>query len=465
MNAEERPDESRHEANISVDVSERMAAGRRRRKDAPRRGHGDWTPSPDRPDPIDLLESESAGRIPELVPVRYGRMQSSPFAFYRGAALVMADDLSRTARSGIEVQVCGDAHLANFGIFATPERNIVFDLNDFDETLPGPWEWDVKRLAASVVLAARHRRFSPKLARKATTAAVLAYQAQVRRFAEMRFVDVWYSRIDVGTIMSSLSGAAREQAERTVKKAQLKDHLQAQSRMTEIVGGERRFVDQGPLLRRVGADELHAELARASLADYIKTLPDDRRVLLSRYRLVDVAMKVVGVGSVGTMCLIALLQGRDDADPLILQVKEATSSVLERYLERSKYTNHGQRVVEGQRLMQAASDLFLGWIKGRQERGRHFYWRQLRDVKASVDLEAVRPALLAPYAELCGAALARAHSRSGESAMIAGYLGAGDAFAEAVAGFAEVYADQAELDHARLVEAINEGRIQAKTGE
>jgi uncharacterized protein (DUF2252 family) len=446
-------------------VEERMAAGRALRERAPRRSHGDWAPSPDRPDPIDLLESQSASRVPELVPIRYGRMSTSPFAFYRGAALVMADDLSHTPRSGITVQVCGDAHLSNLGVFATPERNIVFDLNDFDETLPGPWEWDVKRLVASFVVAGRHRGFASTICRGAAMAAVRAYQLRMREFAEMRLLDVWYARIDTDMILASLAGTARVRTERNLERARLRDHLQAQSKLTEVVDGERRFIDQGPLLRRVGTDELNAEIARAALEDYAKTLQQDRRELLSRYRTVDIAMKVVGVGSVGTRCLILLMQGRDDADPLILQVKEATSSVLERYLKKSPYRNHGQRVVEGQRLMQAASDMFLGWIQGRGDLRLHFYWRQLRDAKGSVDLEAIRPEGLTAYATLCGVALARAHARSGgQAAEIAGYIGTGGVFAEAITAFAEAYADQTERDYARLVEAIGSGKVQAIEG-
>lgn len=442
-------------------VQDRMLAGRALRRQAPRRSHGEWSPAPGRPDPIDMLEIQSKDRIPELVPVRYSRMSSSPLAFYRGAALIMADDLAGTPRSDITVQVCGDAHLGNFGIFATPERNVVFDLTDFDETLAGPWEWDVKRLATSFVLAGRHRRFPPEVSLAAAKAALQSYQVRMDGFARMSFMDVWYARIDVDSILSLLRGSSRKRTERGIEKARLRDALHAHDKLTEVVDGQRRFVDQGPLLRRLREDELDAEIARAALADYGKTLNDDRRVLLSRYQLVDVAMKVVGVGSVGTRCLIALMHGRDDADPLILQVKEATSSVLERYLRKSRYRNHGQRVVEGQRLMQASGDMFLGWIEGRGPEKPHFYWRQLWDMKGSVDLETIRPGSLSLYGQVCGAALARAHARSGDPAMIAGYLGSGGAFAEAVTSFSQLYADQTERDHAALVDAIGSGRIKA----
>jgi uncharacterized protein (DUF2252 family) len=449
-------------AKLGPSVEDRMAAGKGLRERVPRSSHATFEPAPHRADPVDLLESQSGDRLQELVPVRYGRMVTSPFAFYRGSAIVMADDLAHTPVTGIDVQACGDAHLSNFGIFATPERNIVFDLNDFDETLPGPWEWDVKRLAASFVIAGRHRAFDPSTIRLATTGVVRAYGLRLREFAAMRNLDVWYSRIDVTTVLQALQGQARTRVDKVVEKARLRDHLQAQSKLTEVVDGVRRIRNTPPLLVR--ADTFDADFMARTFKDYAKTLQRDRQSLLARYRFVDVALKVVGVGSVGTRCFAVLLQGRDDGDPLFLQVKEATTSVLERHHRKSHFPNHAQRVVEGQRLTQAASDIFLGWIRGRGDEHRDFYWRQLLDVKGSADLEAITAPGLVLYGELCGAALARAHARSGDAAMITGYIGTGAAFANAIADFAEAYADQAEKDHAALVQAIKDKRVEATEG-
>jgi uncharacterized protein (DUF2252 family) len=441
-----------------------MAEGRALRQRVPRTSHAEFSPAADRSDPIDLLESQSKDRVQELVPVRYGRMMTSPFAFYRGSAIIMAEDLARTPRTGIDVQACGDAHVANFGLFATPERNIVFDLNDFDETLPGPWEWDVKRLAASFVIAGRHRGFDSATNRLAAVSAVRAYGLRLREFAAMRNLDVWYSRIDVDLIYESVSTEMRKAVERGVEKARLRDHLQAQAKLTEVVDGARRIRNNPPLIERIVGDRFTQEFLEVTFRDYQKTLQRDRRHLLARYRILDAATKVVGVGSVGTRCFIVLLEGRDEGDPLFLQVKEANASVLERHVGKSRYTNHGERVVEGQRFTQAASDIFLGWIRGRGGEGRDFYWRQLLDVKGSADLEVIRPAGLTLYAELCGGVLARAHARSGDAAMITGYLGTGPSFANAVADFAEAYADQAERDHAALTEAAKSGRVPATAG-
>jgi uncharacterized protein (DUF2252 family) len=441
-----------------------MAEGRALRQRVPRTAHAEFSPAANRPDPVDLLESQSKNRVQELVPVRYGRMMTSPFAFYRGSAIIMAEDLSHTPRTGIDVQACGDAHLANFGVFATPERNIVFDLNDFDETLPGPWEWDVKRLAASFILAGRHRGFDATTSRLAATSAVRTYGLRLREFAAMGNLEVWYSRIDVDMLYQSATAETRKQLERGVEKARLRDHLQAQAKLTEVVDGVRRIKDNPPLIERVAGDRLTQEFIEATFRDYLKTLQRDRRQLLSRYRILDLATKVVGVGSVGTYCFIVLLEGRDEGDPLFLQIKEANASVLEKHVGKSGYANHAERVVEGQRYTQAASDIFLGWIRGRGSEHRDFYWRQLLDVKGSADLERIQPAGLALYAELCGATLARAHARSGDAAMITGYMGTGQGFANAVADFAEAYADQAERDHAALVEAAGSGRVPATSG-
>jgi uncharacterized protein (DUF2252 family) len=441
-----------------------MAEGRALRQRVPRTSHAEFSPPGNRPDPIDLLESQSRDRVQELVPVRYGRMMTSPFAFYRGSAIVMAEDLAHTPRTGIDVQACGDAHVANFGVFATPERNIVFDLNDFDETLPGPWEWDLKRLAASFVIAGRHRGFDQATNRLAAVSAVRSYGLRLREFAAMGNLEVWYSRLDVNLISQSVEANARKAIERGVEKARLRDHLQAQAKLTEVVDGVRRIKNNPPLLVRVVGDQFTQDFVEATFRDYQKTLQRDRRHLLSRYRILDVAIKVVGVGSVGTRCFIVLLEGRDEGDPMFLQVKEANASVLERHVGKSHFPNHGERVVEGQRFTQAASDIFLGWIRGRGAEKRDFYWRQLLDVKGSADLETIRPAGLTLYAELCGAALARAHARSGDAAMITGYMGTGAVFANAVADFAEAYADQAERDHAALVEAAGSGRVPATSG-
>jgi uncharacterized protein (DUF2252 family) len=449
-------------AKLGPSIEDRMTAGKALRERVPRTSHAAYEPAADRADPVDLLESQSKDRVQELVPVRYGRMATSPFAFYRGSAIVMADDLAHTPVTGIEVQACGDAHLSNFGIFATPERNIAFDLNDFDETLPGPWEWDVKRLAASFVIAGRHRQLDAPTIRLATTGVVRSYGLRLREFASMRNLDVWYSRLDVTTLLQALQGQVRARVDKTVEKARLRDSLQAQSKLTEVVDGVRRIRNNPPLLVR--AESFDTEFITKTFQDYAKTLQKDRQALLERYRFVDVALKVVGVGSVGTRCFAILLQGRDDGDPLFLQVKEANQSVLERHHRKSQFQNHAQRVVEGQRLTQAASDIFLGWIRGRGEEHRDFYWRQLLDVKGSADLEAITAPGLILYGELCGAALARAHARSGDAAMITGYIGTGGAFANAIADFAEAYADQAEKDHAILVQAIKDKRVEATEG-
>jgi uncharacterized protein (DUF2252 family) len=447
--------------------SERLARGKALREDVPRGSHAEWTPAADRPDPVALLEKQAEDRLSDLVPVRYGRMLTSPFAFLRGSAIVMAADLARTPTTGLRVQACGDAHLANFGIFATPERNIVFDITDFDETHPGPWEWDVKRLAASFEVAGRHRNFGRARRRMAVLAMAESYQERMREFAAMRTLDVWYARIDARHILDAMkeggNRGGHRKLEKNLEKATARDHLQAQSKLTEVVRGKRRIVESPPLLGKVSVPA-EREFIRKTFEDYASTLQEDRRDLLGRFRVVDIARKVVGVGSVGTRCFIVLMQGRHDDDPLLLQVKEATNSVLESYLEKSRFENHGQRVVEGQRLTQAASDIFLGWIRGRGEEHRDFYWRQLRDVKGSADLETIEPGSLSFYGQFCGHGLARAHARSGDAAMITGYIGTGGAFPEAIADFAAAYADQTERDHEALASAARTGRIKVKEG-
>ncbi len=448
-------------------VASQKEIGKALRGRTTRASHAAWTPGPDRPDPIDLLELQAADRLPHLLPIRYGRMVTSPFAFLRGSAIVMANDLASTPVTGITAQACGDCHLANFGIFATPERNIVFDINDFDETLPAPWEWDVKRLAASLVVASRYRNFKASDARSAALAAVSTYRLAMGAFAEMHTLDVWYARLDVSTILERLTPEMRKRAEKGVEKAKTKDHLQALAKLTEVVDGRRQIIDQPPLVSRLPANDDIAVRLQAAFKAYRRTLPDDRLALLERYKFIDVGLKVVGIGSVGTRCMIVLLEdptGADSEDPLFLQAKEATASVLEPHAGRSKYRNHGQRVVCGQRLTQAASDIFLGWTNDRAA-GRDYYFRQLRDVKGSLDIDIVKPEGIGLWGRGCGYVLARAHARSSaKAAEISGYLGSSDAFDEAIADFAEAYADQTEQDHAALVAAVESGRITAQTG-
>ena len=444
-----------------LSAEERIARGKAARAATPRTSHANWEPSPSRPDLVSVLKEQAETRLPDLISIRHGRMSASPFTFYRGSAIVMADDLAGTPTSGIKVQLCGDAHLSNFGVFGSPERQMLFDLNDFDETLPGPWEWDVKRLAASFVVAARSVGLSKDAGRKGAIAAVESYRVHMAEFASMRDLDVWYSHISSKDILAATTTSMmRKRAEASMAKARTKDSLQAFSKLTTVVDGRPRIVDDPPLLVRIDAADLPVEI-ETLLGQYRRTLQDDRRHLLEQYEFVDLARKVVGVGSVGTACFIALMAGRDDADPLFLQVKEAQSSVLERHLPKSRYRNHGQRVVSGQRLMQAASDIFLGWIRGPQ---RDFYWRQLRDMKGSMAVENATPESFLAYAGLCGWGLARAHARSGDRIAIAAYLGKSNTFAKAIAEFSERYADQAERDHQVMLDAIAKGKIEAETG-
>ena len=453
-------------------VAERRALGREARKAAPRASHGAWAPAPDRPDPIALLRAQDDDRMTDLVPIRWGRMSASPLAFYRGSAAVMAADLAPLPRTGLTVQLCGDAHLSNFGLYGSPERELLFDVNDFDETLPGPFEWDLKRLAASFVLASRNNGFDESVARETALAAVRSYREHMTAYAEMHELDVWYSHIVADELLDmarasravkKVAGkAGMKLAEKTFAKARSRDSLQAAGKLTEVVDGSRRIVEQPPLVMHL--KELDENEATASLfAQYKATLEDDRRELLERFEVVDIARKVVGVGSVGTRCIIVLLLGRDSDDPLFLQVKEAGPSVLEPYLGRSRFVHGGHRVVAGQRLMQAASDIFLGWMTGKPA-GRQFYWRQLRDMKGSVETELLKAPGLEILATMCGWTLARGHARSGHRIAIASYLGVNDRFEQAVADFAQAYADQAEKDHATLLKAIKQGKIAAETG-
>ena len=445
-----------------LSAEERIARGKAAREKTPRASHADWEPSPDRPDLVALLKEQAATRLPELIAIRHGRMSASPFTFYRGSAIVMADDLAGTPVSGLKAQICGDAHLSNFGVFGSPERRMMFDLNDFDETLPGPWEWDVKRMAASFVVGARAVAFPKGTGRQAAIAAVESYRARMAGYAGMRDLDVWYSHITSDEILAATTtGGMRKRADAMMAKARTKDSLQAFAKLTAVVDGRPQIVDDPPLIIRVEAAELPVEI-ETLLGQYRRTLQDDRKHLLEQYEFVDLARKVVGVGSVGTRCFIALLAGRDDADPLFLQVKEAQSSVLERHLPKSRFRNHGQRVVAGQRFMQASSDIFLGWI--RSPAGIDFYWRQLRDMKGSAVVEEMVPDGYLAYAGLCGWALARAHARSGDRIAIAAYLGKSDAFAKAIATFSERYADQTERDHQTMLDAIAKGKIKAEAG-
>lgn len=455
--------------------ADRAARGRSCRSETPRSSHAAWEPRADRPDPIALLEEQAAKRVPELVPIRYGRMAASPFAFYRGAAYVMASDLADTPQTGIRVQLCGDAHLANFGGFASAERQLLFDLTDFDETLPGPWEWDVKRLAASVTVAGRENGFTVEWRAAAVRHLVGEYRQAIRQFATMRTLDVWYARASIGDVRELLrSPASRKehaQFEKTVAKGLRRDSARAFAKLAVKGNGEARIRADPPLIvpiadlvDRAGARRLELG-ARKLLDSYRASLSGDRRRLLERYRYADLARKVVGVGSVGTRCWVILLLGRDSSDPLFLQAKEAPRSVLERFAGRTEFANQAQRVVEGQRLMQAASDIFLGWL--RQPPGiedltlRDLYVRQLWDSKITADIPAMGPSDMAVYARLCAWTLARAHARSGDSIAIASYLGSSDVFDRAIATFAEAYAEQNERDHAALLHAIAIGRVQA----
>ncbi|KGJ71961.1 hypothetical protein GY21_18610 [Cryobacterium roopkundense] len=469
-----------------LSVADRKARGKDARDNTPLTSHLGWASAADRPDPIALLEAQNATREQDLVPVRHGRMLVSPFTFYRGAAKIMAADLKGTPRAGLISQLCGDAHLSNFGVFASPERQLLFDLNDFDETLPGPFEYDVKRLCASFTIAARNNEFSPADARDVTLSAARAYRESMRDFAQMRVMDIWYAHLSEEELINNFNVAragekgkaqrkAADQIEKNtrkgVAKARTRDSLQALSKLAEYVDGNYRIVSQPPIvipLRELattfGMNEEETEAALIEqLRSYRDTLQDDRRHLLEQFHVIDVARKVVGVGSVGTRAFIALLEGRDQQDPLFLQVKEATTSVLEDHLPKSRYRQPGERVVQGQRMMQAASDIYLGWTKGVQE-GRFLYWRQLRDMKGSAVVETMKPFAMAFYARECGWTLARAHARSGDPVAIGAYLGKTDAFDLGIMDFSERYADQNAEDYEAFAEAVKSGRLEATEG-
>ena len=456
-----------------VPGSERRKRGKTIRKQAPRSSHGDWVPAADRVDPISLLQAQDKGRVQELLPIKYGRMVASAFAFLRGSAVVMAADLANTPTSGLEVQLCGDAHLSNFGVFATPERKLVFDINDFDETYPGPWEWDLKRLAASAVVAGRENGLSDRDNRRLANAAVCSYGKAMKRLATAQTLDVWYFHVEVDAVVKAFeqsSKKAYKSAQKMVTKARTKTQEQTLEKLTHIVAGRRRFISDPP--RLVPLEELPSEEERDRVApaqilemwyQYLESLPEERRLLLSWFQLADSALRVGGVGSVGTRCTIILLEGSARDDAIIVQQKEAGPSVLEPYLPGKLEENSAKRVVQGQRSTQAASDIFLGWHQDVHS-GTHYYWRQLKDMKGSLDVVNLDKNGLETYLQVCGICLARAHARTGDSASISGYIGNGKALASGITEFAVAYADQAEKDHQALVEAIESGRVIAEEG-
>ena len=500
-----------------ISLDERRARGSQAAERTPPSSHFGWQPAQDRPDPVALLEEQNTTREPDLVPVRHGRMMVSPFTFYRGAAKIMAADLKDTPVAGLDAQLCGDAHLSNFGMFASPERALLFDLNDFDETLPGPFEFDVKRMAASFLIAGRNNGFSKADARAAALASVMSYRESMADFAQMPTMEIWYAHFEedrfraiIRDALAEVSPGVKEpgvkdkkakaakpdkkvkaatkkeqkeakqaevvreaarRAEKNLEKAHTRDSVQALAKLGELVDGHYQIVSQPPVI--VPARDLAATYGLApdevmpaiheQFRAYRATLQDDRRRLLEKFEIVDAARKVVGVGSVGTRAFIVLLQGRDEQDPLFLQVKEATASVLEAYLPKSRYRQHGARVVQGQRMMQAASDIFLGWTKG-VDVTRNFYWRQLRDMKGSAVVELMAPVTLRYYAQICGWTLARAHARSGDPVAMAAYLGRDDAFERSVTDFSERYADQNEQDYGEFAKAVRSGRLQAVEG-
>jgi uncharacterized protein (DUF2252 family) len=460
-----------------LSVAERAARGKAARSELPRSSHAAFEPGAPRADPIALLESQDATRVPELVPIRYGRMLASPFAFYRGAAKIMASDLATTPRTGLTVQCCGDAHVANFGVFASPERRLVFDVNDFDETLPGPWEWDVKRLVTSMVIAARENGFAPRYQNQIASGTVAEYRTTMTHFAGMKNLDVWYAHLDVSSALGELGPQLNtrlvEQTEKSLSKARTDGNKASAGRLTHEVDGEPRIVAEPPLIVPI------SDLAKGSerddmfeglhehLRSYRASLEWDRRVLLKEFRAVDFARKVVGVGSVGTRAWIALLVGLDGTDPLFLQLKEADASVLEEFVGRSEFHNHAERVVTGQRLVQAVSDIFLGWLhleSGLDGQPIDFYVRQLRDWKGAGNIAKMTPKAMAQYGRFCAWALARGHARSGDRIAIASYLGQGSSFDHAIVEFSHAYAEQNERDYQALEAAVKAGRITAQTG-
>ena len=468
--------QSKSKAVVHLTVAERAEKGKGARLAAPRSRQGEWEPAADRADPVALLEEQAASRVPELVPIRYGRMLVSPFTFFRGAAYPMAADLAAAPRSGLNVQLCGDAHLSNFGAFSAPDRRLIFSINDFDETLPGPFEWDLKRLVASFAVAGRDRGFDVRQRRTINRTVTQAYREAMRGFASMSNLDIWYARIDVDDLAALFAAEASakqlKRFERNLAKARTKDSVRALAKLTQNVDGEPRIAGDPPLIVPIedvaagfeGVD--HVQFVHGAIRSYRRTLTADRRRLLERFRYVHAARKVVGVGSVGARAWIVLMLGRDENDPLFLQLKEAQASVLEPFLGKSTFNHHGQRVVEGQRLTQAASDIMLGWIRvtGLDGTERDFYIRQLWDGKGSALVELMEPSAMAIYAQLCGRALAKAHARSGDAISIASYVGTSDSLDRSLAAFGETYADQNERDYGALREAVASGRVVAQSG-
>jgi uncharacterized protein (DUF2252 family) len=460
--------------------AQRQERGKSLRRQAPRSSHGEWTPAADRPDPIGLLQAQDEGRLEHLLPIKYGRMVESPFAFLRGSAVVMASDLATTPSSGIEVVLCGDAHLSNFGLFATPERQLVFDINDFDEAFPGPWEWDLKRLATSAVVASRANGFGKRVCRRMAVAAVETYRTAMERFAQMHTLDVWYYHVDAEAVLAVFEAAAskrgKKRVQKQMEKARSRTHQQTLEKLTRVEGEHRRIISDPPLLvpfREMGLERFLGEADLRTLTEnaverswtqYLDSLPNERRYLLQRFRLVDAALRVGGVGSVGTRCLIVVLEGSGGDDALLLQLKEAGPSVLEQHVDRESTVGNAERVVTGQRLMQADSDIFLGWHTSEFAGHRDFYWRQLKDMKGSANVSDMDEDSFKTYIALCSYCLARAHARTGDDAGIRAYIGKNNSFAQAIADFAVAYADQTERDHQALVEAIESGRIVAETG-
>lgn len=456
----QRPRKTNHETPL-LSLEQRRAAGKALRTKIPRTSHAEWTPSANRPDPISILRHTDRGRLPELLPIRYGRMKQSPFAFYRGSAAIMAWDLSKTPSTGIRVQACGDCHAANFGGFASPERRLLFDINDFDETLPAPWEWDLKRLAASIVLGLRETGLSDGLCKDAVFTMAKSYREHIYRFAKMHALNIWYSHVDADEFIREAKTPAAKERWRKIEAEARKDtgeHIVPE--ITRVKNGRRRLVDHPPLVYHPRESDLIRKHVTEMFRRYRSTLPEERRILLDRYRIVDVARKVVGVGSVGTRCAVALLLGNNNG-PLLLQFKEALPSVLEPYAGKSHYKNHGERVVTGQHMLQSASDVFLGWTH--DDQGHHYYFRQLRDMKMKLDLSHMRKVDWFEYVGICGWTLARAQARTGDAARIAGYLGTSDKFDAALVKFAVRYANQTDRDYELLLKAIRSGRLHART--
>ena len=461
-----------------VSRSERLSMGKDLRTQAPRRSHGNWSPASDRSDPISLLQAQDETRVQKLVPIKYGRMLESPFAFLRGSAAVMAADLASSPTTGLEAVLCGDAHLSNFGTFASPERRLIFDINDFDETYLGPWEWDLKRLAASAVVAGRENGFSDKKCSSLAADVAKTYAFAMGRFSEMQTLDVWYYHIEAESVLAVFEKTSKQgekSAKKLITKARSKTHQQTMQKLTRMENGKRRIISDPPLLVPLRELSLEKFVSKAELrqmteqavesawAQYLDSLPDERRFLLMRYQIADAALRVGGVGSVGTRVSIVLLEGRNEDDALILQLKEAGASVLEPYGAKRHYANNAERVVTGQRLMQATSDIFLGWHSS-DFSDRDYYWRQLKDMKGSAEVGAMGYDHFRTYAGVCAWCLARAHARTGDEAGIYGYIGKNDAFSEAIGDFALAYADQTERDYQLLVEAVKSGRVAAEIG-